>query len=879
MIRHDDDGTNCYTLYLEYLGGLVPLLKGKRTSKIRPEFVIFDPQVQTTTSGRGSGSSRFGGGSSKSGSASSRSTNSAGATGRSDSSGMSEFEDGPRSPRTPRRKKTKGRKRISHHGTGLGAGTSAGTTGSDRSREDGAEDELAYLDTLPEEVKLVQVTSNIWGTKFKIHGLKTVPSNLGQVTYKTSLLHLQPRQMTLVITELRDDFVAAAIASAPDPNFNPNVFSEDEEEQQLMQRLASPQHQSYHHPHRKGTNDGSPMIAPMSPRPTRFNNKFKSTFGTGSPSGAGPSCSNSTSAVIPSTLEANLARAESYEDDAPSDNNDDLKSHPVSIPVAVSKPGPSYASLVTQYSRSSSSSGQSRHAISPLCCEGSVPTLQSPKNAVAPVDIIFDRPPAAQNTALMSFHSPASEYNHAQPSHSRNILATNTISAGSSQQLQQNPTPTSGKRKDLEFIDEESMLATPPTGAAPPIIAPVGISRDAIPRSCSVGYLDSVQMIPSDSALSILRRDAPHKRLILVDKRPQKKKSCVELKAVSRLQSSGKSKSLELFDLSKVDVKQIRAQISSGKDGKTNVQCLPSGATSGPAAVDDLSCSTGKRLTGLFMSKTPLLHRKERPKACASCKNISPTVSSSQALCSQCRTAQSTIEVDSVSSSTTTSRENSSTSSSPRVAETSSPQPSRRYDLRSLFDRTLARGSPSKSVAKRKTEVIKSYADSPLFNRKHRFQNQEPLTKHERSLSMGRKSAGKRRSSTESDNDTQGSGAPPTRTLTSTLDSLMGRGRFGGNGGGGRSTPNSPAPARKEKRHMTSSPIRQILNSPLLGGRRYRKNKQLIESSDEEAQGSGGEETSNESALTGTTTASSRQYRDLETFQKAQLRQKVGNLI
>lgn len=48
MIRHDDEHISsgaCYTLYLEYLGGLVPLLKGKRTSKIRPEFVIFDPQV------------------------------------------------------------------------------------------------------------------------------------------------------------------------------------------------------------------------------------------------------------------------------------------------------------------------------------------------------------------------------------------------------------------------------------------------------------------------------------------------------------------------------------------------------------------------------------------------------------------------------------------------------------------------------------------------------------------------------------------------------------------------------------------------------------------------------------------------------------------
>lgn len=51
MIRHDEENNVgsgvCYTLYLEYLGGLVPLLKGKKTSKIRPEFVIFDPQVSS----------------------------------------------------------------------------------------------------------------------------------------------------------------------------------------------------------------------------------------------------------------------------------------------------------------------------------------------------------------------------------------------------------------------------------------------------------------------------------------------------------------------------------------------------------------------------------------------------------------------------------------------------------------------------------------------------------------------------------------------------------------------------------------------------------------------------------------------------------------
>jgi hypothetical protein len=37
-------GSETYTLYLEHLGGFLPLLKGKKISKIRPEFVIYDPQ-------------------------------------------------------------------------------------------------------------------------------------------------------------------------------------------------------------------------------------------------------------------------------------------------------------------------------------------------------------------------------------------------------------------------------------------------------------------------------------------------------------------------------------------------------------------------------------------------------------------------------------------------------------------------------------------------------------------------------------------------------------------------------------------------------------------------------------------------------------------
>lgn len=44
--------------------------------------------------------------------------------------------------------------------------------------------------------KLVEVTSNIWGTKFKLHGVASfLPEDVGHVLYKTSLLHLQPRQV------------------------------------------------------------------------------------------------------------------------------------------------------------------------------------------------------------------------------------------------------------------------------------------------------------------------------------------------------------------------------------------------------------------------------------------------------------------------------------------------------------------------------------------------------------------------------------------------------------------------------------------------------------------------------------------------------------
>ena len=72
----------------------------------------------------------------------------------------------------------------------------------------------------------MEVTSNIWGTKFQLTGnASCLPACLGQVVYKTSLLHLQPRQMTITIGEISPP----RYVLARDPNFTPAPVSDDED--------------------------------------------------------------------------------------------------------------------------------------------------------------------------------------------------------------------------------------------------------------------------------------------------------------------------------------------------------------------------------------------------------------------------------------------------------------------------------------------------------------------------------------------------------------------------------------------------------------------------------------------------------------------------
>ncbi|XP_043068183.1 tubby-related protein 4 isoform X2 [Drosophila bipectinata] len=903
MIRHDDDSNlssgTCYTLYLEYLGGLVPLLKGKRTSKIRPEFVIFDPQVNDTPLYFQYSAEA------KSSSGSSQSTTT-GNSGRTDSSD-SDYDERSRfsSPRTPRKKRVRPKRRQQ-------TGDRLSTSGTGGGNDPDSLDELAYVDTLPEEVKLVEVTSNIWGTKFKIHGLaKTVPANLGQVTYKTSLLHLQPRQMTLVITELRDDF-----PPGPDPSFNPNIFSEDEDDHQHQHQVGGNHHETLPQvnvtsaqemaalkppmmPQRRLTEGASaPLIAPMSPRPNRILARHKNSLTVnGSERGVGNSPGLSP-----------LARAESYDDDSSNESQEAGASACQSTTVLLHQApsngsGPScssksitrpktISSFKNSYSRSSSNSScQSRHAISPLYCDGAVPTLQSPKNAVAPSDIIFERPavPAAGQTTLMSYSSNADYANNVVQV--KNALMSEPVRSANSHV---NPVPlnlnlnlermdarvkcmvpsssstsagnaaASSKRKDMLYIDEETQSPTPTTSSnsmkrTPTVVSIAPALPDSITRSCSVGYLDSVAITPSDEALSALRKDAPNKRLVLVDKRRnRRKKQQQEDARRHKLQQTGKSKSLDSCDLLSLQTKL------SSKDHEQVVRKLQE-------ISDSSACSSAANTL------------------CFKCRNnMNPS-----SACKRCQPSTGSV-LDEIT-----------------AAAVSSIEPPKETPA----------AVQAKPAPKKRFDVITSFTDSPLFTRKHRFgygRNKESAGTENSTPVLGRKQDnsfsfvkqlsevrwrrkdppqnqvnGASNSSTLERQQPESSGAAcgtveatpveakasvslHTQALT-TLENIISRLRDLDEGRLTppstpqrlpRSSPASPAASKKNKRQQSNSPIRHILNSPLLN-RRQRKKQSIIESSDDEGNQTNGSGEESNNAGNG------KQYRDLETFQKAQLRQKL----
>ncbi|XP_037376485.1 tubby-related protein 4 [Talpa occidentalis] len=226
MKRTEDDpevGGPCYTLYLEYLGGLVPILKGRRVSKLRPEFVIMDPRTDSK-------SDEIYGNSLVSAVIDSCDC--------SDSSDIELSDDwaAKKSPKISRASKSPKLPRINIEARKSPKLSRAAQEMSRSPRLPMRKPSVGSpsltrrefpFEDITQHNYLAQVTSNIWGTKFKIVGLAAfLPTNLGAVIYKTSLLHLQPRQMTVYLPEVRK----VSMDCINLPVFNPNVFSEDEDD-------------------------------------------------------------------------------------------------------------------------------------------------------------------------------------------------------------------------------------------------------------------------------------------------------------------------------------------------------------------------------------------------------------------------------------------------------------------------------------------------------------------------------------------------------------------------------------------------------------------------------------------------------------------------
>lgn len=483
----------------------------------------------------------------------------------------------------------------------------------------------------------------------------------------------------------------------------------------------------------------------MSPRPNRFPSSTRHTRRPSPLANNYSSSSSSSTSTGPSTSFSNppkslgpLAKAESYDDDI------------IETPVAPTKQGISYSNLISSYGRSSSSSSsnnQSRVAISPLYCEQSVPTLQSPKNAVAPSDIIFERPPAGQTT-LMSYSSSAD--------YSNNVVQVKNalISEHARQNSHVNPVPlnlnlnlervTDGrskgaiKKKDIKFIDDEptpstssqvvlnchaetkastsnGMNRTPTTVSICPSIP------DIITRSCSVGYLDNMELVPGEVTLSQLRKETP-KRLVLVDRKIQshrkyrrittQQRQSVQQAKYKNFKKSISLDSCEVQDIPNLnkDLNNLFKQMPKLTESSENTEDTEFSSTELTVASNKKNklTSTPKRspkekICSFFSSRsgTPILGRKF--------KNSNQCNNCSSNLCSKCAKNDENAKPTNVNS----------------PAITTKPPLIPRWSKKQQSELGECSKAPRQHKRNKNLEIITSFTDSPLFSRKYRAAKNE----------------------------------------------------------------------------------------------------------------------------------------------------------
>ncbi|CAF3507506.1 unnamed protein product [Adineta steineri] len=209
-----------YVLYLEYLGGLIPLLTAKRVSKICPDFIIFDPQIKTNHLSLSS-SSKISSQKKHFSSFKSRSNTFHNMTSVQQQTKL--LNNNRTSLITNRNSIYVAENGVNSNGDDLitNKSSSGCSSENDSDLEQDDEEQQQQLNLTKNNLqvkpsrkktktskivkhkhnnKLCTIAANIWGTRFKFYGHSNcLPEILGSVTYKTSFLHLQPRQMTVTV--------------------------------------------------------------------------------------------------------------------------------------------------------------------------------------------------------------------------------------------------------------------------------------------------------------------------------------------------------------------------------------------------------------------------------------------------------------------------------------------------------------------------------------------------------------------------------------------------------------------------------------------------------------------------------------------------------
>lgn len=494
-----------------------------------------------------------------------------------------------------------------------------------------------------------------------------------------------------------------------------------------------------------GSSSSHPPIAPMSPRPNRFPstrhirrpsplaNNYSSSSSSSTSTGATASYNNPPKSLGP------LAKAESYEDDI------------IETPVAPTKQGISYSNLISSYGRSSSSSSsnnQSRVAISPLYCEQSVPTLQSPKNAVAPSDIIFERPPAGQTT-LMSYSS-STDYSNSVvqvknaliSDHARQNSHVNPVPLNLNLNLEriiEGRSKGAIKKKDIKYIDDEP---TPSTSSQIMILSSQaeikdstssGMNRtqtvmsicpavpDIITRSCSVGYLDNMELIPGEVTLSQLRKETP-KRLVLVDRKIQPNRKYRKITSQHRQSiHQAKFKSFKKsISLDSCDVLQDIPNLN--KDLNNLFKQMPKLTESSENTEDTEHSSTELTVTSIKKNKltsTPKRSPKEKICSFFSSRSGTPILSRKFKNSNQCNCSTNLCTKCSKND------ENVKPTNTESPALTSKPPLIPKWSKKQQNELGECSKAPREHKRNKNLEIITSFTDSPLFSRKYRASKNE----------------------------------------------------------------------------------------------------------------------------------------------------------